>query len=148
MTSLRTPRRTLASSVRRTYRPRSDRTDVLDHCKEDRPYRGAATVPGMTTSRTLALGDTDVVRIGLGTNRLTNTREHVRFVREAVAAGLDHIDTAHLYTSGESEEAIGAAITGSGAACVVATKGGYQPGTGTDGLRREIEQSLRRLRTD
>jgi diketogulonate reductase-like aldo/keto reductase len=43
----------------------------------------------------LRLGDTEVPRIGLGTNRLTNTSEHVALVKEAVAAGLGHIDTAH-----------------------------------------------------
>ena len=31
------------------------------------------------------LGDAEVARIGLGTNRLTNTGEHVAFVKEAVA---------------------------------------------------------------
>jgi len=48
-------------------------------------------------------------RIGLGTNRLTNTPEHVTFIREAVAAGIRHIDTAHLYTGGDSEQAAEAA---------------------------------------
>jgi catechol 2,3-dioxygenase-like lactoylglutathione lyase family enzyme len=43
----------------------------------------------------LRLGDTEVARIGLGTNRLTNTPEHVAFVKEAVDAGVNLIDTAH-----------------------------------------------------
>ena len=34
-----------------------------------------------------ASGDTDLTRIGLGTNRLSNTLANVSFVREAVAAG-------------------------------------------------------------
>jgi diketogulonate reductase-like aldo/keto reductase len=42
-----------------------------------------------------------VTRIGLGTNRLTNTREHIGFPKEAVAAGVSHIDTAH--TQGPSD---------------------------------------------
>ncbi len=42
----------------------------------------------------LRLGDVDVARIELGTNRLRNTRENVAFVRDAVAAGIRHIDTA------------------------------------------------------
>ena len=58
----------------------------------------------MTTFR---LAGVEVPRIGLGTNRLTTAPEHVAFVREAVAAGLRHIDTAHLYREGESERAIG-----------------------------------------
>jgi pyridoxine 4-dehydrogenase len=47
-----------------------------------------------------------VTRIGLGTNRLTNTREHIAFLKEAVAAGVGHIDTAHSYAAGESEETV------------------------------------------
>jgi aryl-alcohol dehydrogenase-like predicted oxidoreductase len=98
---------------------------------------------------TLRLGDTDVPRMGLGTNRLTNTREHVDFVREAVAAGLRHIDTAHLYTGGESEATVGAALSPFPEGCVVATKGGFRPGEGRpEVLRSQIEESFRRLQTD
>jgi pyridoxine 4-dehydrogenase len=100
-------------------------------------------------TRTIKLGDTTVRRIGLGTNRLTNTDANVAFLRDAIAAGLDHIDTAHLYTSGESERTIGAALAPSPDGCVVATKGGYQPGGGRpENLRAEIDESLRRLRAD
>jgi aryl-alcohol dehydrogenase-like predicted oxidoreductase len=37
-------------------------------------------------------------RIGLGTNRLRNTDDHVAFIRAAVDAGVQIIDTANLYT--------------------------------------------------
>jgi pyridoxine 4-dehydrogenase len=97
----------------------------------------------------LKLGDTEVARIGLGTNRLTNTRDHVAFVKEAVAAGVSHIDSAHTYTGGESEETIGTAHPSIPDGCIVATKGGYRPGEGRpEALRAQIEESLRRLRTD
>jgi pyridoxine 4-dehydrogenase len=100
----------------------------------------------MTTFR---LAGVDVPRIGLGTNRLKTTTEDVRFVREAVAAGVRHIDTAHLYTSGESERAIGEALDGIGEDVLVATKGGYSAGEGRpDALRAQIEQSLRSLRRE
>jgi aryl-alcohol dehydrogenase-like predicted oxidoreductase len=93
------------------------------------------------------LADVEVPRIGLGTNRLTT--RNVAFVREAVAAGIRHIDTAHLYTGGESERAIGEALEGGAEDVVVATKGGYRPGEGRpDVLGAQIEQSLRSLRTD
>jgi pyridoxine 4-dehydrogenase len=95
------------------------------------------------------LAGVDVPRIGLGTNRLATAPEHVTFVREAVAAGVRHIDTAHLYTGGDSERAIGEALAGAGEDVLVATKGGYHPGEGRpDVLGRQIEQSLRSLRTD
>jgi aryl-alcohol dehydrogenase-like predicted oxidoreductase len=94
----------------------------------------------------MRLGDTEVTRIGLGTNRLRNTRENVEFLRQAVAAGLNHVDTAHTYTGGESEETIGAALS---PGPVVATKGGWGAGNGRpEVLRAQIEESLRRLRTD
>jgi pyridoxine 4-dehydrogenase len=96
---------------------------------------------------TLRLGDTDVSRIGLGTNRLPATPEHVAFVKEAVAAGVSLIDTAHTYTGGQSEDTIGTALSPIPDGCVVATKGGWHGGR-PDVLRAEIEESLRRLRTD
>jgi aryl-alcohol dehydrogenase-like predicted oxidoreductase len=98
----------------------------------------------------LRLAGVDVPRIGLGTNRLTTARERVTFVREAVAEGVRHIDTAHLYTGGESERAIGEALAGAAEDVLVATKGGYggaRQGR-PDVLRVQIEQSLRSLRTE
>jgi aryl-alcohol dehydrogenase-like predicted oxidoreductase len=101
----------------------------------------------MTSS--LTLGETVLTRIGLGTNRLTNTPGNQAFVREALAAGVNFIDTAHLYTGGESELTIGAALAPFPEGCVVATKGGYRPGEGRpEVLRAQIEESLRRLRAD
>jgi pyridoxine 4-dehydrogenase len=106
----------------------------------------------MTTDNatpTLRLADAEVPRIGLGTNRLTNTSDHVALIREAVAAGMRHVDTAHLYTSGESERVIGAAISPGQDGTVVATKGGYRPGEGEPSvLSAQIAESLRRLGTD
>jgi pyridoxine 4-dehydrogenase len=96
------------------------------------------------------LGDIDVgARIGLGTNRLTKSREHVAFVRLAVAAGVQMIDTAHLYTGGQSEETIGEALSPPPEGCIVATKGGFGgAGRGRpEVIRAELEQSLDRLKT-
>jgi pyridoxine 4-dehydrogenase len=99
--------------------------------------------------RTFQLAGVEVPRIGLGTNRLTTAPEHVRFVREAVAEGVRHIDTAHLYSGGDSERTIGEALAEVRDEVVVATKGGYRPGEGRpEVLSAEIERSLRSLRTD
>src|SRR4051794_15484040 len=102
------------------------------------------------TPRTIRLAGTEVPRIGLGTNRLRDTDEHHAFLRAAADAGLRHIDTAHLYTDGESEAAVGAALSPFDDGLVVATKGGYGgAGRGRPkALRAEIEESLRRLRTE
>jgi aryl-alcohol dehydrogenase-like predicted oxidoreductase len=99
---------------------------------------------------TLRFGDIEIARIGLGTNRLANTVENVAFVKEAAAAGVGMIDTAHTYTGGESEQTIGAALSHEPAHCVIATKGGGGGGGRgrPESLHAEIEESLRRLRTD
>jgi aryl-alcohol dehydrogenase-like predicted oxidoreductase len=93
------------------------------------------------------VGGREVRRIGLGTNRLRNTDENVEFIRAAVAAGVEMIDTAHLYTQGESEKAIGRALGVASPEVLVATKGGFGgPGRGRpEVLREEIEQSLKSL---
>jgi aryl-alcohol dehydrogenase-like predicted oxidoreductase len=67
-----------------------------------------------------------------------------------VAAGLRHIDTAHTYTGGDSERAIGEALEGAGDGVLVATKGGFGgAGQGRpEVLSAQIEQSLQSLRTD
>ena len=98
----------------------------------------------------MKLGDIEVARIGLGTNRLTRTGDHVAFIKAAVAAGVQMIDTAHSYTGGQSEETIGAALSPIPDGCIVATKGGGGgAGSGSpEVLRAEIEESLRRLGTD
>jgi pyridoxine 4-dehydrogenase len=102
-----------------------------------------------TDVRKVTLGETPVTRLGLGTNRLTHTRENIGFVQEAVAAGIGMIDTAHVYTDGESEATIGATLASAPERCVVATKGGWGSGNGRpDVLSAQIEESLRRLRTD
>jgi pyridoxine 4-dehydrogenase len=96
------------------------------------------------------LGRADISRIGLGTNRLRNTDANVAFIRAAVDAGVQMIDTAHLYTGGESEKTIGRALSAAQSGVVVATKGGYgDAGRGRpEILRKEIEQSLKSLRAE
>ena len=103
----------------------------------------------MAVARTITLGDTEIARIGLGTNRLRKTPENVQFVGQAVAAGIGLVDTAHTYTDGQSEAVIGEALSPRPDGVVVATKGGFAPGTGSpEALRAQIDESLRRLRTD
>jgi aryl-alcohol dehydrogenase-like predicted oxidoreductase len=95
---------------------------------------------------TLTIAGADVARIGLGTNRIRS--ENADFLREAAAAGLGLIDTAHVYTDGESERVIGESISPKSGGLVIATKGGYKETRSLDELRAQIEQSLASLRTD
>jgi pyridoxine 4-dehydrogenase len=98
--------------------------------------------------RTVALGEHRLTRIGLGTNRLTDTPEHRAFLEAAVKTDLNHIDSAHLYAGGDSERVIGATLAPFPDDLLVATKGGYEAGVGVEGLRAELEQSFERLRTE
>ena len=101
------------------------------------------------TESTVHIGDREVARIGLGTNRLSRSSRNITFIQEAVAAGVGLIDTAHLYTGGESETTLGEALASLPEKPVVATKGGFSPGQGRpDVLRAQIEESLRLLRTE
>jgi pyridoxine 4-dehydrogenase len=99
-------------------------------------------------SRTLAIAGREVPRIGLGTNRLTPSPENLAFLREAVEAGLGMIDSAHLYSGGDSERAIGEALAPFPDQLVLATKGGYTGSGHPEALRAQIEQSLASLRTE
>ena len=97
----------------------------------------------------ITVGNKRVARIGLGTNRLTNTPDNVAFVQQAVAAGIGMIDTAHVYTDGDSERTIGAALSGEPETCVVATKGGWAEGDARpEVLHAQVDESLRRLQAE
>jgi pyridoxine 4-dehydrogenase len=99
-------------------------------------------------SKSLTIAGTEVARIGLGTNRLRPIPENLDFLGEAVDAGLQLIDTAHVYTDGESERAIGERLSPPPDGVVVATKGGYGGGATVEALRAQLEQSFESLRTD
>src|SRR4029077_5702828 len=99
------------------------------------------------TSKTVALGGHELTRVGLGSNRLTDTPENRDFLHGAVEAGVQMIDTAHLYTSGESERTIGATLAPFANDLVVATKGGYNSGD-PETISAELEQSFESLQTD
>ncbi len=101
----------------------------------------------MVPMRTFEIAGRTVARVGLGTNRLTDTIPNRDFLRDAVEAGLGFIDTAHLYTDGSSEAAIGAALAPFPEEIVVATKGGYRSNA-PERVRAEIESSLERLRAE
>ena len=90
----------------------------------------------------------EVARIGLGTNRLTSTPENHALLHEAVDAGLGLIDTAHVYTGGDSERAIGEALSPKPDGLVIATKGGYAGSGSREALRAQIEQSLASLEAE
>ncbi len=79
----------------------------------------------------------------------------VAIVHAALDAGINFIDTADVYSAGESEEIVGKAVAGRRDEVVLATKfyAGMGPGPNQSGASRywimkECEASLRRLGTD
>jgi aryl-alcohol dehydrogenase-like predicted oxidoreductase len=81
--------------------------------------------------------------------------DSIRIIHKALDAGINFVDTADMYSHGESEEIVGKALKGRRDSVVLATKV-YNP-MGDDpnerGLSRrwittEVENSLRRLQTD
>jgi len=79
----------------------------------------------------------------------------VRMVHEALDAGINFVDTADVYSAGESERIVGTALADRRDEVVLATKvhGRMGPGKNDEGnsrlwITREVETSLRRLGTD
>jgi aryl-alcohol dehydrogenase-like predicted oxidoreductase len=81
--------------------------------------------------------------------------ECIRTVHRALDSGINFIDTADVYSRGRSEEIVGRALKGRRDAVILATKVhgamGDDPnmrGNSRRWIAREVEASLRRLRTD
>lgn len=86
-----------------------------------------------------------------------SAEETAPFLKAAIDSGINFFDTANVYSSGASEEVLGNWIAANVAreSVVLATKvhGVMRPGPNGSGLSRkeilfELDQSLRRLRTD
>jgi aryl-alcohol dehydrogenase-like predicted oxidoreductase len=81
--------------------------------------------------------------------------DSIRIIHAALDAGINFIDTADVYSGGESEEIVGEALLGRRDDVVLATKANLPMGEDVNSrgnsrrwLVREVEDSLRRLRTD
>jgi aryl-alcohol dehydrogenase-like predicted oxidoreductase len=96
--------------------------------------------------------------IGLGTNQFGRKVEQALVndvIDAAIDLGINFIDTADVYTGGNSETTLGIALQGKWDKFVVATKGFNAMGDGTNDkgtsryhLQNAVEASLKRLQTD
>src|SRR3972149_5875208 len=86
-----------------------------------------------------------------------NENDSIATIKACFDLGVNHLDTAYMYgANGESERLIAEALGNRRAEMIIATKGGLhwdQNGNQThdarpEALRRECEESLRRLNTD
>jgi aryl-alcohol dehydrogenase-like predicted oxidoreductase len=105
-----------------------------------------------------------ISRIGLGTWAIggwmwggSNDADSIKTILKAMDMGINLIDTAPVYGFGHSEEIVGEALEQSGRRdqAIIATKCGLQwldgkvtRNSSPERIRTEIEDSLRRLRTD
>ena len=113
----------------------------------------------MVTSR-LGGSDLEVSRVGLGCNNFGSRLDSAAtraVVDAALDAGIDFLDTADIYGGfGGSERFLGEALAGRRDRVVLATKFGHDmqgengdgPGGSRDYVRRAVDASLARLRTD
>ncbi len=81
--------------------------------------------------------------------------ESIRIIHAALDGGINFVDTAVVYSAGETEEIVGKALKGRRADVVLATKFGFprEPDANKRGgsprwIMRAVENSLRRLDTD
>jgi len=95
----------------------------------------------------IILGKTgiEVTRFGFGGIPIqrVDERQAVETVMHAIGRGVDFIDTARAYSTSESR--IGIALREAGKKVVLASK---SPQRSADGIRKDIEQSLRELQRD
>src|SRR3984957_13045663 len=81
--------------------------------------------------------------------------ESIRIIHRALDAGINFIDTADVYSHGESEEIVGEALAGGSRENVVLATKLHMPmgddpnerGNSRRWIIREVENSLRRLKT-
>lgn len=84
-----------------------------------------------------------------------DVEDSIRIIHHALDAGINFVDTADIYSEGGSEEIVGKALEGRRDDVVLATKffvpmsdKPNEGGGSRKWIMREVENSLRRLRTD
>ncbi len=110
--------------------------------------------------QTITLKQTDltVARMVLGTMTFggqVNEADSIRILHAAIDGGINFIDTANVYNKGVTEEYVGKGLLGRRGKVVLASKVFGKMGDEADlqglsraAIRRGIDDSLRRLRTD
>ncbi len=84
-----------------------------------------------------------------GDDERTTEAYYARMVLAALDEGVNLFDTANIYQDGRSEELLGKALKGRRAEAIIATKSGSGSRDFSAGaVRKEAEESLRRLQTD
>ncbi len=108
--------------------------------------------------RRLGRAGMKVSRLCLGTMMFggpTSEADSIAILHRALDCGINFVDTANMYSLGESERVVGRAISDRRERVVLATKGRQKMGEGPNEkgasrlhLLRELDASLKRLQTD
>jgi pyridoxine 4-dehydrogenase len=103
---------------------------------------------GATTNEPITVN-----RIGLGTNRITDTEQAHSVLKRAVELGVNFIDTAELYQGTRSEDTIGRTLAPYPKGVVIATKVGMSlvdssPINDPDYMRNAVNASRARLKLE
>lgn len=67
---------------------------------------------------------------------------------DCLAAGINHFDTAHVYTDGASETLLGQFARDHRDDLIIATKAGYEGGSGAQNIRQSVDTSRQRMQMD
>jgi aryl-alcohol dehydrogenase-like predicted oxidoreductase len=85
----------------------------------------------------------------------TTEADSIRIIHKALDLGINFVDTADMYSTGESERIVGQSLVGRRQIVVLATKGRNKMGEGPNDwgtsrlhLRQALDASLTRLKTD
>jgi len=108
--------------------------------------------------RNLGSSGARVSRVCLGAMMFggqTDEKDSIRIIHHALDQGINFVDTANVYSRGESERVVGKAIADRRADVILATKGRHPMGEGPNEqgasrvhLMHEVNASLQRLGTD
>src|SRR4249920_3119137 len=150
-------------SARRPIPRRSSTTDAAVVAPDARRSpRTGSPLGGEMDTRTLGR-NLEVSALGLGCMGMSSgfppfpePQEMVALLRTAVDRGVTFFDTAQVYGPFTNEELVGEALEPVRDQVVIATKFGFELSTGEsrgvdsrpETIRRSVEESLRRLRSD
>ena len=108
--------------------------------------------------RKLGFSGLMISSVGLGANNFGRRLDYQgteRVIKKSIDSGVNFIDTANIYSIGQSESFIGKALKGQREEVILATKGGGKMGPGPNEsgnsrkhLTDQINASLKRLDTD
>lgn len=111
------------------------------------PARAARPTGGGIPTRKFGKTGVDLTIVGQAAGRfpLCTFEDAVAVTRRAYDLGINYFDNAHVYWDGRSEEVYGAALAGVRKDVFLTSKAMDRT---RDGARKQLEESLRRLKTD